>query len=110
MISKTHCSKCNTPRAELKEPPYSLLAGGIICQPCEQARQQADIDAYQATNPKDYDHYANDEIVCPECGHKHKVDCGDYELEGDDYECGNCERTFICTAHHSVSFQTKKKD
>ena len=54
--------------------------------------------------------YAESEIVCPHCGYEHsdswEVNDGE---EGDwEQECHDCEKSFRCSRHVSVTYSTEK--
>jgi DNA-directed RNA polymerase subunit RPC12/RpoP len=59
--------------------------------------------------PKEYELWSNDEIVCPYCGHVH----GDsWEYGGDsecfEVDCAECEKKFDVTRNVSVTYTSSK--
>ena len=103
------CSVCKTPRKELTESPWGTRQG-IICKPCESARQDKAVEDYQATEPGEWDFHHNDAPKCPHCGYEMQDayelgDCSDYERE-----CGNCGRDYLITSEVSVTYSTEVKE
>jgi transposase-like protein len=55
---------------------------------------------------KEIDTWYTDVPVCPHCGHRHE-DYIDF-VEGAEFDCSMCGKTFLCDCETEVYFTTSK--
>lgn len=106
------CCNCNKKRSDIKETVYGHLKG-FECVACYKTRR--DIEKAEALTrvTKEYDAFdysCLDEIKCPYCDTLYGEDHDHYDSEDYELKCDMCENKFLVTAHHSVTFEVKRKD
>ncbi|RLC69235.1 MAG: hypothetical protein DRH97_00045 [Chloroflexi bacterium] len=105
------CLTCGINRKDLKEPPWGDEKG-FVCKSCEEQTVKDKVDSFQATEPEEMDLYSNDKIICPNCGEEHESDgesTAFYSEDSHDFDCGECNTTFVVETRMSFSYQTSIK-
>jgi len=108
LSEKRNCNNCKKNEIEIGKQVYCQSADSYLCQDCLDRENQVKIDAYSAKTLDPSAHLYNRKMVCPHCGHENEPDCEDYNLNGDERDCGNCESVFSCTTHVEVTYSTSK--
>jgi DNA-directed RNA polymerase subunit RPC12/RpoP len=76
-----------------------LYTEGLLCNNCHQNRVDKRTKEFKGSTSY------TDEIVCPYCGYKLN---DSWELEGDECDCPDCERTFEVTRYTTIEYCTRK--
>ncbi|MFZ3047005.1 MAG: hypothetical protein WA151_13920 [Desulfatirhabdiaceae bacterium] len=89
------CIKCGT------KEDLVLRTEGPICGACFDKI----IEFRIATFDGDTDY--TDEVICPNCGHKHS---DSWEMQDGEYDCGECGKPFVVVIDVDITYCTYKKE
>lgn len=108
-----NCRDCGTHKSKLKERPWSRRDKNAKlwyyqCKPCRTEEINKKIESYEWD---ELDTYAEDNVICPFCGQVHESDGESIEFYADgdhEFECSECENTFLLETNVSFSYTTTK--
>ena len=81
---------------------YYGAEDGLLCQDCFKKRVEKQVATF-----KDDTRYT-DLITCPHCGYRINDSWERAGDDGDTLECSRCERSYVLTVHHEITYTTRK--
>ena len=108
-----NCRTCRTSIEDLKKSPWTMYdkekkTWYYQCEECRGKEIQSKIDNYKWDK---WDTNFEDNAICPFCGYVHEPDFEDsafYEDGDHDFDCVECNNTFLLSTNASFSYSTTK--